>query len=154
MSTSAQVTTLRPILDSETFSAQTKYLGQKKVEATFSIRRDKDAARFEKKAVFNFAALSEEELYLMAMYSAKVKLQSIMRALSPEVMLNPQTLSNIDVKADLLEVDRLPQDPVTAAVRSIMKATGLEEAGAQALLADAQKKAAAQKPQPKAVKAA
>jgi len=146
MSTIAQATTLRPITDSETFSAVTKYLGSKKVEATFSIRRDANSQRFEKKAVFNFAALSEEELYLMAMYSAKVKLQSIMRALSPEVMLNPQTLANIDVKSDLLEVDRLPQDPVTAAVRSIMKATSLDEAGAQALLADAQKKAASQKP--------
>ena len=63
-----QANQLRVIPDSETFSASTKYLGQKRVEATFSIRRDKDAARYAKTATFDFTAVTEEELYLMAMY--------------------------------------------------------------------------------------
>jgi hypothetical protein len=148
-----QATQLRMIPDSETFSAVTKYLGQKKVEAVFSIRRDAKAPRHEKKALFDFGKVSEEELFLMAMYSAKVKLQAILRNLSSEVMLNSTTLAAIDVKADLLEADKAPSDPVTAATKSIMKATGLEEAAAKAVLDQAKTKAAATKPQPK-VKAA
>jgi hypothetical protein len=145
---------LRVIPDSETFSAATKYLGQKKVEAVFSLRRDAKSPRFEKKALFNFEHVAEEELYLLAMYACKVKLQAILRALSPEVMLNPQTLASIDVRRDLLEADRATSDPVTAAVRSIQKATGLDEIGAKALLDQAKTKAAAQKPQPVKGKAA
>ena len=71
--------------------------------------------------------------------------------MSVEVMLNPQTLSNIDVKADLLEGDKAPADPVTAAVKGIMKATGLDETAAKLLLDQAKAKASAVKPQqPKA----
>jgi hypothetical protein len=143
--------TLRIIPDSETFSAITKYLGNKKVEANFSLRRDAKSPRHEKKATFDFSKVSEEELYLMAMYSAKVKLQAILRNLSPEVMLNSATLAAIDVKADLLEADKAPSDPTTAAVRSIQKATGLDEGAAKALLDQAKAKATAAKPQqPKA----
>ena len=53
-------------------------------------------------------------------------------------MLNSETLSKIDVKADLLEADKAPADPVTAAVRSIMKATNLDEVAAKALLGTGQ----------------
>jgi len=60
-----QATQLRVIVDSETFSATTKYLGQKKVEAVFSFRRDAKSQRYEKKAVFNFDAVTEEELFLL-----------------------------------------------------------------------------------------
>jgi hypothetical protein len=138
MTQSAQ---LRVIPDSETFSAQTKYLGNKKVEATFSLRRDAKSVRHEKKATFDFSKVTEEELYLLAMYAAKVKLQAILRNLSPEVMLNSATLAVIDVKADLLEADKAPADPVTAAVRSIMKATGVTEEAAKAILDQAKSKA-------------
>jgi len=138
MSTNSQ---LRVIPDSETFSAQTKYLGQKRVEATFSIRRDKDSQRFEKKALFDFSKVTEEELYLLAMYAAKVKLQAILRAMSPEVMANSAVLSTVDVRSDLLDAEKQPSDPITAAVRGIMKATGLDEVAAKALLEQAKSKA-------------
>ena len=141
-----QTAQLRVIPDSETFSAQTKYLGHKKVEAVFSIRRDAKAPRYEKRATFDFSKISEEELYLLAMYSAKVKLQAILRNLSTEVMLRSETLSAIDVKADLLDADKAPSDPVTAAVKSIQKATGLDESAAKALLDQAKAKAEGQKP--------
>jgi IS30 family transposase len=60
------------------------------VEAVFSIRRDAKAPRYEKRATFDFS------VYLLAMYSAKVKLQAILRNLSTEVMLRSETLSTID----------------------------------------------------------
>jgi len=146
---------LRVIPDSETFSAQTRYLGNKKVEATFSIKRDKDSVRYEKKATFDFSKVTDEELHLMAMYAAKVKLQAILRAMSPDVMANSSVLASIDVKADLLEAEKQQVDPITAAVRSIQRATGLDEAAAKLLLDQAKTKAAAQKPTPpKVVKVA
>ena len=145
MSTNNQ---LRMIPDSETFSAQTKYLGGKKVEATFSIRRDAKSQRFEKKAVFSFTAVTEEELHLMAMYAAKVKLQAILRAMSADVMADASVLAVIDVKVDLLEAEKAQVDPVTAAVRSIQKATGLDEVAAKLLLDQAKTKATAQKAPP------
>jgi hypothetical protein len=149
-----QLNQLRVIPDSETFSAVTKYLGQKKVEATFSIRRDAKSQRYEKKCMFTFEHVTEEDLYLLAMYACKVRLQALLRNLSPEVMLNPQTLASIDVKRDLLEADRATGDPTTAAVKSIMKATGVTEEAAKAILDQAKAKAAAQKPQPVKGKAA
>ena len=144
-----QANQLRVIPESETFSATTKYIGSKKVEAIFSLRRDAKSQRFEKKATFDFEHVTEEELYLLAMYACKVKLQALLRNLSPEVMTNAQTLASIDVKRDLLEADKATADPVTAAVRSIQKATGLDENAAKALLDQAKSKAAAAKPQQK-----
>src|SRR5262245_1694481 len=89
---------LRVIGNSETFSSTTRYTGSKRVEAVFSIRRDAKSPRYEKKTLFDFSGGSEEQLHLLAVYGAKVKLLAILRALSPEVMLNSQTMSVVDVK--------------------------------------------------------
>ena len=62
---------LRTIPNSETFSATTKYIGPKKVQAVFSIRRDGKSPHFEKKTVFDFGVVSDEQLHLLAMYGAK-----------------------------------------------------------------------------------
>jgi hypothetical protein len=65
--------------------------------------------------------------------------------MSPEAMLNPKTLQRVDVLADVLEASRQPKDPIEAAVRSMMKALGITEEKARAMLAsaaDAEKKVA------------
>ena len=67
--------------------------------------------------MFDFTGVSEEQLHLLAMYGAKVKLQAILRALSPEVMLNAQTMSVVDVQKDLLDIEKPSADPTTAAIR-------------------------------------
>src|SRR5215510_12373044 len=139
-----QANQLRVIGNGETFSSTTRYTGSKKVEAMFSIRRDAKSPRFEKKTLFDFGGVSEEQLHLLAMYGAKVKLQAILRALSPEVMLNPATLAVVDVRKDLLDAEKASGDPVTA-IRSIQKATGLDESAARAMLEQAKTKAAANK---------
>jgi hypothetical protein len=136
-----QVTQLRVIPDSETFSPQTRYLGGRKVEATFSLRRDAKSARFEKKCTFDFSKVTEEQLFLLAMYSAKVKLQAILRNLTQEVMADPSIFATVDVKADLLEAEKQPSDPVTAAIKSIQKAVGVTEEAARAILEQAKSKA-------------
>ena len=77
-----QANQLRVIPESETFTTTTKYIGSKKVEAIFSLRRDAKSQRFEKKATFDFEHVTEEELYLLAMYACKVKLQALLRTVS------------------------------------------------------------------------
>jgi hypothetical protein len=77
-----QANQLRVIGNSETFSAVTKYINPKKVDAVFSIRRAAKSPRYEKKTMFDFGSVSDEQLHLLAMYGAKVKLQAILRALS------------------------------------------------------------------------
>ena len=149
-----QANQLRAIGNSETFSAVTKYIGPKKVEAVFSVRRDAKSPRYEKRTMFDFGGVSDEQLHLLAMYGAKVKLQAILRALSPDVMLNSQTLAVVDVQKDLLDVEKASGDPTTAAIRSIQKATGLDEAAARAMLEQAKTKAATNKAQPKTKAAA
>jgi hypothetical protein len=58
------------------------------VEATFALRRAEGQPRYEKDCVFDFSKVSEDQLYLLAMYGAKVKVQALMRSMSPEAMLN------------------------------------------------------------------
>ncbi len=136
---------LRVIPEAENFSAKTVYKGKGIIEATFALRRGEGQPRYEKESTFDFSRVSEEQLYLLAMYGAKVKVQAVLRAMSPEAMLNPKTLQRVDVLADVLEASRQPKDPIEAAVRSMMKALGITEEKARAMLAsaaDAEKKVA------------
>ena len=94
-----QANQLRVIPESETFSATTKYVGSKKVEAIFSLRRDAKSQRFEKKALFDFSNVTEEELYLLAMYACKVKLQ----ALTDRFQFSAQLLLVFDCQSPGLE---------------------------------------------------
>lgn len=89
----------------------------KKVDAAFSIRRDAKSSRYEKKTMFDFGGVSHEQLHLLAMYGARVKLQAILRALSPEVKLSARTLSVVDGKKDLLDVEKAAADSTTTAIR-------------------------------------
>jgi hypothetical protein len=128
---------LRVIPEAENFSAKTLYKGKGIIEATFALRRGEGQPRYEKECIFDFSRVSEEQLYLLAMYGAKVKVQAVLRALSPEAMLNPKTLQRVDVLADVLESSRQPKDPIEAAVRSMMKALGITEEKARTMLASA-----------------
>ena len=128
---------LRVIPEAENFSAKTVYKSKGIVEATFALRRGEGQPRYDKECVFDFSRVTEEQLYLLAMYGAKVKVQAVLRAMSPEAMLNPKTLQRVDVLADVLEASRQPKDPIEAAVRSMMKALGITEEKARAMLASA-----------------
>jgi hypothetical protein len=128
---------LRAIPDAENFGARTAYKGKGIVEATFALRRGEGQPRYEKDCVFDFSKVSEEQLHLLAMYGAKVKVQALLRAMSQDAMLNPKTLQRVDVLADVLEASRQPKDPIEAAVRSMTKALGITEEKARAMLATA-----------------
>ena len=72
---------LRAIPDAENFSAKTVYKGKGIVEATFALRRGEGQPRYEKECVFDFSKVSEEQLYLLAMYGAKLKSKRRWRAM-------------------------------------------------------------------------
>ena len=146
----AKVNQLQVIENGTSFSAVNKYLGDRKIEATFSIRRSEGEARYLKTSVIDFSSVSEEELLNLSMYAVKVKLQALMRALDPALMIDANTLSTVDVNRDILEAPSKSSDPVSAAVRSLMK-TGLTEAEAMAVLDVAHRKVEARKNEGKKV---
>jgi hypothetical protein len=123
------------------FSAKTEVIGKRQVRATFSIRRSADEAAYVKEAVFDFSNVSDEELLVMSMYQAKVRLQALLRAMPTEQMLNPSTLAQIDVKKDLVERAPRQTDPDSAAIRNLMK-LGVDEHTARGMVQEAKAKAA------------
>ncbi len=141
MSKQAQI----PIIaEDQAFSARNEYLGNRKVKAIFAIRRSEREPRYRKEIELDFSSVAEEQLIQLAMYACKVKVQALLRSMPPEQMLDADTLANVDVAKDLVEVSKKAGDPISSAVRSLMK-TGLDEATARAMLTDAQAKATKKK---------
>jgi homospermidine synthase len=118
---------LREIPAGENFSAVTQYLGDRKVSAVFAIRRAEGKPRYEKKCLFDFSGVTEEQLYLLAMYGAKVKIQSRLRDVGEAEMLDPNTLATVDVLADVVQAPRNSVDSVTAAIRLLARKSGATE---------------------------
>jgi len=118
---------LREIPAGENFSARTEYLGDRKVNAVFAIRRAEGKPRFEKQCLFDFSGVSEEQLYLLAMYGAKVKVQARLRDISEAEMLKPETLAEVDVLNDVIQAPRSSVDSVTAAIRLLARKSGATE---------------------------
>ncbi len=61
---------MRVIPAAENFSAKTLYKGKGIIEATFALRRGEGQPRYEKECVFDFSRVTEEQLYLLAMYGS------------------------------------------------------------------------------------
>jgi hypothetical protein len=130
-----EVQHLRRIPDGENFSTKTDITGDI-VTAVYAIRRSEGGTRYEKKTVFDFSGVSRSDLIALAMYGVKVRTQSILRAVSPEDMLNPATLANVHVQTDFVEgaVGRPKGDPVQNAMRVLAKKAGISEGDLAALI--------------------
>lgn len=135
------MTQLHKIGDAEVFSPKDEFLPGKKVKSTFSFRRSKEAPRYQKVCIFDFSGVTEEQLIDLALYSVKVKTQSLLRNLSPEAALQPETLSTVSVLKDLIQGTKLPHDPIEGAVKSLMRALSVTEDVARAMFQDAKQKA-------------
>jgi hypothetical protein len=130
---------LREIKDGDQFSADTVYNGDKTVTGVFSIRRFAGGPRYEKRCIFDFSGVTEEQLYLLAMYGVKVKVQSLLRDMSEDVMLDPKTLSTVDVQVDVVEAERQSADLATQLQR-VMRRAGVSADIVQEALAQVAKK--------------
>ena len=136
----AKVTTIPRIEDGASFSASNTYVGNKTVKTVFAVRRSESEPRYQKEMVLDFGGCSDEQLIQLAMYGVKVKIQSILRAMPSETMLHPETLARVDVFKDIIESPAKVTDPVSSAVKSLMKA-GIDADTAKAMLQTAMEKA-------------
>jgi len=121
--------TLRLIPAGENFSSRTEYLGHGKVNAVFAIRRHENGPRYEKKCLFDFSGVTEEQLHLLAMYGAKVRVQALLRGISEAEMLNPGTLATVDMAS----MPKLARDSEAAAFQQLLKKGHTVETIAEAL---------------------
>lgn len=122
---------LQPIGDDDTATRKTEFVQPKVVDDTFTFRLVEKGPRYTKTVRFDFTQCTDEEILNLALKSARIDLQSKLRAMKDQA-LNPDVLKTCNVKLDLLESTRDPVDPMVAAARRLMAALGctIEEANA------------------------
>lgn len=133
---------LRQIPEDESFSNKVEFLAGKKVRSTFSFRRNAESPRYEKQITFDFSGLDEQQLLELALKAVQIRAQAMLRNLDPAVMLNSDSLAEIDVLKDIVAAEKKTADPMTAAIKSMMKAVGCDEETARAMIEQAKEKAA------------
>ena len=141
----AQVKQIRQIPEDESFSNKVEFLAGKKVKSTFSFRRNAESPRHEKEITFDFSKLSDQQLLELALKTVQIKAQDMLRALDTAVMLDATVLTEIDVLKDVVSAEKKSTDPVTQAVKSLMKATGCTEEVARDMMLAARQRAEARK---------
>lgn len=128
---------LRAIAADETFSAETTVRDQNTVFTKYAVRRSDKSPRYEKETVFDFSGCSREDLMVLAMYGCKVKIQSNLRSLSEEEFLKSTNYAKVDVFLEIVNAERRQTDPITNAIRALMKAAGIDEKTARAIVEQA-----------------
>lgn len=150
----AQVKQLTQIPEDASFSNSLEFVGNKKIKSTFSFRRNAESPRYAKEIIYDFSGLSEQQVLELALRTVQIKVQAMLRALDPTVMLDASVLTEIEVLKDVLNSEKKAADPDTQAIRSLMKATGCTEEVAREMMLAAKRKMEARKaevlpPEPK-----
>lgn len=133
------------IPEDASFSNSIEFLNGRKVKSTFSFRQSSTSPRYAKEVTYDFSGLSEEQLLELATKTVQIKVQAMLRALDPSVMLDASILNEIDVLNDVVNSEKKTADPDTKAIRSLMAATGCDESTARDMMNAAKKKAEARK---------
>lgn len=120
-----QVAALQPVGDDEEVKRSTTITG-KRAEDTFSFRLSAKGPRYQKTVTFDFSDCTPEDILNMALRSARIDLQKLIRDLGPKG-LEEATYRQVNVKHDLLGRQRSTQDPKIAEVRGLMQDLGAEE---------------------------
>jgi len=126
-------------------SNKVEFLSGKKVKSTFSFRRNAESPRYAKEITFDFSGLNEHQILELALKSVQIRAQAMHRSLDPSVMLNSESLAEIDVLKDIVTIEKRAADPTSKAIRSLMQATGCDETTARQMMTMAQQKAEARK---------
>ncbi len=137
--------TLTLIPDDASFSNSIEFVGNKKIKSTFSFRRNAESPRYAKEVTYDFSGLTEEQVLELAVRTIQIKVQAMLRALDPAVMLDASVLTEIDVLKDVLNSEKRGPDPDTKAIRSLMAATGCSEEVAREMMLAAKRKMEARK---------
>lgn len=93
------------------------------VDCSYDVRRMSGERPFKKRTLFNFADVTERDMYVLAMYGVRVKAQSLLRRMSPDEIADPDTFRTVDVKTQIVDASRAPRDPAMAARRALEKLT-------------------------------
>lgn len=144
----AQVKQLKQIGENEEFSPKIEHLGKRTVRCVFSFRKNAQSPRYEKAVTFSFVDCTEQEIMELALATVRIKAQGMIRQLPPDQMLSVDALGEINVKRDMLEAPSKTSDPLSSAVRSMMK-LGLSEEDARAAVETARVKASSPQKQAK-----
>jgi len=136
---------LRQIPEDESFSNKVEFLAGKKVRSTFSFRRNAESPRYEKQITFDFSGLDEQQLLELALKAVQIRAQAMLRNLDPSVMLNSESLAEVDVLKDVVNVEKKAADPTSKAIRSLMQATGCTEEVARDMMLAAKQRVEARK---------
>lgn len=139
---------LREIGENEEFSPKVDHLAKRTLKCVFSFRKNAQSPRYEKAVTFSFADCTEQEILELALATVRIKVQGMIRQLPPEQMLSADALSEINVKRDMLDAPSKSADPLSSAVKSMMK-LGLSEEDARAAVEAARVKASSPQKQAK-----
>lgn len=137
--------TLTQIGETEAFSNQVTFLGNKKVKSTFSFRQNATSPRYAKEVTYDFSGLDEKQLLELALKTVQIKVQAMLRALDPAVMLDASILNEIDVLKDVINSEKRQSDPDSKAIKSLMAATGCSMEVAKEMMLAAKRKMEARK---------
>jgi len=119
---------LRELKAGENFSARTTYEGNGIVSTVFSFRPYENGPRYEKCCIFDYNSVTEEQLYLLATSSVRIRVQHLLRQLPREEMLNSETLSKVDVLKDVVATGPRGQpDTVESLTRRLARKLGISE---------------------------
>jgi len=137
----AQVKQITQIPEDASFSNSLEFLSGKKVKSTFSFRQNATSPRYAKEVTYDFSGLNERQLLELAVRTVQIKVQAMLRALDPAVMLDATVLTEVDVLRDVINSEKKTADPDTKAIRSLMAATNCSEEVAREMMNAAKKKA-------------
>ena len=133
------------IPEDASFSNSLEFLSGKKVKSTFSFRQNATSPRYAKEVTYDFSGLSEQQLLELAVKTVQIRVQAMLRALDPAVMLDASILTEIDVLKDVVNSEKKQSDPDTKAIRSLMAATGCTQEVAREMMLAAKRKMEARK---------
>jgi hypothetical protein len=99
-------------------------VSKRKVEATYKWRPFENGPVASKTSVFDFTNCTEEQIMLLAMYGAKVKIQAALRDLAnadPNRQIPTDTFKTVDVLNDVINTSRKAVDPKARAIAALRR---------------------------------
>lgn len=124
----------QPLGADETAKREMEVLDNSRVRSAYTFRKDENSKdRYPITTVFDFSNCSQAEILELATASVRITLQAKLRAMG-DGALNPDVYAKVDVKSDILDTTRSQVDPMTSAIRALIRATGMPETEARALV--------------------
>lgn len=130
----AQTGKRQPLGADESAKTEMTVISDNIVKADYTFRLDgKSKDRYPITTEFDFSNCSRQELLELATASVRITTQAKLRAMG-DGALNPNVYQKVDVKSDILDTTRREVDPIQSAIRALVRATGMTEEKARAMV--------------------